>query len=144
MAKTLGWTLGSFLGATCAVMVACGQDAEKTEKPQVVAQAAPAKAPAISQAAQDEAKEIFVSRCAACHGVSGAGNGPQSNDLKPKPRNFQDPDWQASVADAYLERIIVEGGAAVGKSAVMPPNPDLADKQQVVAALRAYLRGLED
>ena len=140
MAKTLGW----IFGAVCVVALACGQEAEKAATPQVVAEAAPARSPAISQAAQDEAKEIFASRCAACHGVSGAGNGPKSGELQPKPRNFQDPEWQASVTDAYLERILVEGGAAVGKSAVMPPNPDLAGKQEVVAALRAYLRRLKD
>jgi hypothetical protein len=64
--------------------------------------------------------------------------------LQPRPRDFQDPQWQASVADAYVEKIIVEGGAAVGKSAVMPPNPDLAAKPEVVAALRSYLRSLKE
>ncbi len=140
MAKTLVW----IFGAACAGILACGQSADETAQPPVVAQAAPAKAPAISQSAQQEAKEIFASRCAACHGVSGAGNGPRSDEFRPKPRNFQDPDWQASVTDAYIERIIVEGGAAVGRSALMPPNPDLAGKQEVVAALRAYLRHLKD
>lgn len=139
MAKTLVW----IFGAACALALACGEGAEKTE------QAAPAKAPAaakpvISQAARDEAKEIFVARCALCHGVNGAANGPNSEGLKPQPRNFQDPEWQASVTDAHIEKIIVEGGAAVGKSAVMPPNPDLAGKPEVVAALRAYVRSLKE
>ena len=141
MARTLGWTLGWIFGAACALVLACGQESEKAP--------APAKAPAaatttISQASMDEAKEIFVARCALCHGVSGAANGPNSEGLKPQPRNFQDPEWQASVTDAHIEKIIVEGGAAVGKSAVMPPNPDLVGKPEVVAALRAHVRKLKE
>ncbi len=140
MEKRVGW----IVGATCVLALACGQEAEKAAPP------APAKAPATaaasgpSQADRDEAKDIFVARCALCHGVSGAANGLNSEGLKPQPRNFQDPEWQASVTDAYIEKIIVEGGAAVGKSAVMPPNPDLAGKPEVVAALRAYVRHLKD
>jgi mono/diheme cytochrome c family protein len=122
-------------------MLACGQDKDLTAKPQAVA--AP-KAPTISPASLDEAKQIFAARCIACHGVSGAGNGPQSNELNPRPRNFQDPEWQRSVTDSYLERIVVEGGVAVGKSAVMPPNPDLAGKPELVSALRSLLRSLKD
>lgn len=137
MARTLGW----IIGAACALILACGQEAEQAP--------APAKAPVaatslVSQASKDEAKEIFVARCALCHGVSGAANGPNSEELKPQPRNFQDPEWQASVTDAHIESIIVGGGTAVGKSAVMPPNPDLAGKPEVVSALRAYVRHLKD
>jgi hypothetical protein len=34
------------------------------------------------------------------------------------------------------------GGAAVGKSAAMPSNPDLMSKPAVVAALREYVRNV--
>jgi hypothetical protein len=60
----------------------------------------------------------------------------------PKPRNFQDPVWQKSVSDEYLAQIIQYGGAAVGRSAAMPPNPDLTSKPDVVAALSAHVRSL--
>jgi mono/diheme cytochrome c family protein len=134
-------TLGLIFGAACVLVLACGKESEKKPAP-----AAPPKAAAtseISQAAKEEGAGIFVARCALCHGVNGAANGPNSEGLKPQPRNFQDPDWQSSVTDAYIEKIIVEGGAAVGKSAVMPPNPDLVDKPEVVKALRAYVRRLK-
>ena len=138
-ARTIGW----ITGVICVAMLACGQGKEESTAPSTPA-ATPAAAakPGISQAAKDEANKIFLARCALCHGVNGAANGPKSEELKPLPRNFQDPDWQSSVTDAYIERIIVEGGAAVGKNAVMPPNPDLADKPEVVAALRAHVRRL--
>ena len=60
--------------------------------------------------------------------------------LNPKPRAFGDKAWQASVDDTYLAKIIVEGGAAVGKSALMPPNADLKDKPEVVKGLVAKVR----
>jgi len=95
----------------------------------------------VQQAAlKQEAKELFAAQCSNCHGVNGAGNGPGSKDLEPKPRNFQDPAWQTSVTNAYIEQIMVQGGAAVGKSAVMPAQPDLAGKPELVTALREYIR----
>jgi mono/diheme cytochrome c family protein len=114
--------------------------------PPAAAPAAPAPtptpaAPAVS-AAQREAEVVFSTRCATCHGPRGAGDGPGAVALEPKPRNFQDPAWQASVADDHLRRIIVGGGGAVGRSPLMPPNPDLVTKPEVVAALVAHVRGL--
>lgn len=45
--------------------------------------------------------------------------------LDPKPRNYADPDWQASVSDDEIKAIIVKGGAGVGKSKWMPAQPQL-------------------
>ncbi len=99
-------------------------------------------APAISPQAKQEAQEIFSSRCSVCHGAQGAGDGPGSAGLTPKPRNFQDKAWVSSVKDDYLVNIIKSGGGAVGKSPAMPPNPDLAEKTEVLNALAAHVRGL--
>lgn len=95
-----------------------------------------------SAAAQQEARDIFSTRCAACHGAEGAGDGPGSAALNPKPRNFKDRSWQSTVTDESLEKIILQGGMAVGKSVAMPPNPDLNEKKEVVAALRLHIRSL--
>jgi caa(3)-type oxidase subunit IV len=91
--------------------------------------------------AMAEAKTIFKTRCAACHGPNGLGDGPAAAALDPKPRNYTDPQWQQSVTDAVIEKVIVEGGPAVGKSPLMTPNPDLTDKPQVVKGLRRIVRG---
>jgi mono/diheme cytochrome c family protein len=88
-----------------------------------------------------EADVIFGQRCTPCHGATGAGDGAASASLNPRPRNFRDPEWQKSVPDEYIEKIVAYGGQAVGKSAAMPPNPDLAEKQAVIAALRDKVRG---
>ena len=99
-------------------------------------------APSISPAARQEAENIFSTRCATCHGPQGGGDGPGSAGLDPKPRNFHLAAWQGSVTDQHIATIIVGGGPSVGKSAAMPPNPDLAGKPEVVAGLVAHVRSL--
>lgn len=95
-----------------------------------------------SAADRGEATKIFQTRCTPCHGAQGHGDGPTSKGLTPQPRNLSDAAWQTKVDDAYLEKVIQYGGAAVGKSPAMPPNPDLADKPNVLKALRAHVRSL--
>jgi cytochrome c551/c552 len=90
--------------------------------------------------ARAEATSIFSGRCVPCHGTSGNGDGPASASLNPKPRRFADGAWQKSVTDEHLEKIIQYGGAAVGKSAAMPANPDLQSKPFVVKALVEQVR----
>jgi mono/diheme cytochrome c family protein len=107
-------------------------------------QAAPAAAPAAP--APDEgavAKEIFANRCTPCHGPKGMGDGPASAGLTPKPANFSNPEWQAKIPDDEIEKAVLYGGAAVGKSPAMPPNPDLDSKPGVIKALRAHIRSLK-
>lgn len=102
-----------------------------------------AKAAPSAASAAAEADEIFANRCVTCHGATGHGDGPGSASLEPKPRNFADPAWQSAVTDEHIEKIIVYGGAAVGRSPSMPSNPDLNDKPDVVKALRQHVRDLE-
>jgi mono/diheme cytochrome c family protein len=90
-----------------------------------------------------EAKELFASKCAMCHGADGTGNTPAAGMLDPKPRNYTDAAWQASVTDDELKKIIVKGGQAVGKSGNMPGNPDLETKPAVVDGLVKIIRGFK-
>ncbi len=94
----------------------------------------------ISAADRQEAHDIFQTRCAVCHGQFGRGDGAGAAALNPKPQNYADAAWQQKVTDAEIEKAIVFGGAAVGKSALMVPNPDLEAKPGVVAALREKVR----
>jgi mono/diheme cytochrome c family protein len=95
-----------------------------------------------SPAARAEAQQIFEERCAACHGTEGRGDGPGAAALKPRPINFHNANWQKSVSDEQLAKAIVQGGAAVGLSNQMAPNPDLDDEPEVVRALVAHVREL--
>jgi mono/diheme cytochrome c family protein len=100
-------------------------------------------APAGAGLAMFEAQRVFKNKCTVCHGQTGDGDGPGAAALNPKPRAFKDPSWQASVTDEHLKKIIVGGGPAVGKSPIMPPNPDLRDKDEVVAELVKLVRGFK-
>jgi mono/diheme cytochrome c family protein len=131
-----------------AAALACGEEggappaAPQPEAEPAVPTAAAPPAAAASADARREAEQIFATRCVTCHGPQGAGDGPASAGLTPPPRNFQDPAWQASVSDEHIEQIVQYGGAAVGRSAAMPANPDLMGKPEVVTALREYVRAL--
>lgn len=132
-------TLSTLSLAVVAGLFTVGCNAESSAEPAAAVEA-PAIA-AIDPAVEREAQEIFANRCTPCHGAMGAGDGPASAGLTPKPRNLRDKAWQQTIDDGYLEKIITYGGSAVGRSPMMPANPDLADKP-VVAALRAHVRSL--
>jgi len=87
-----------------------------------------------------EAKILFANVCSQCHGIDGKGNGPAAESLNPKPRNYTDPAWQASVTDDDIKKIIVNGGQAVGKSGMMPPNPNLKDRDDILNELVGIIR----
>jgi cytochrome c553 len=101
--------------------------------------AAPADKPAAT-GIPEESRVTFESKCAMCHGADGTGNGPASASLTPKPRNYTDAAWQASVTDDELRAIILFGGQSVGKSPMMPGNPQLKDKPEVIDGLVAIVR----
>lgn len=105
--------------------------------PAAAGEAAKKAAPA---ADLEQAKAYFAQTCSPCHGESGAGDGPGGANLNPKPRNFADAEWQKSVDDAYLSKIILSGGMAVGKSPIMPGNPGLKEKPEVLAGLVKLVR----
>jgi hypothetical protein len=83
---------------------------------------------------------MFNTLCATCHGQSGTGNGPGAASLNPKPRNYTDKAWQASVTDDQIAKTILMGGAAVGKSPIMPAQPQLREKPEVLAELVRIVR----
>jgi mono/diheme cytochrome c family protein len=111
-----------FLAAVSALLAACGGDG------------------AANPAAVAEAKKLWTEKCVTCHGDRGMGDGPDGALLDPKPRVFKDPKWQMQTKDERIAKVIVEGGASVGLSANMTPNPELADKPEVVAELVKKVR----
>lgn len=90
-----------------------------------------------------DAKSYYAMKCVVCHGATGAGDGPGGAALNPKPRNMTEAAWQDSVKDDEIRKAILEGGAAVGKSAAMPPNPDLKGKDQLLDDLVKHVRGMK-
>ncbi len=137
---------------------ACSGGADKTTatdhaaeaQPDMAAAAKPAEAnPAEAAAAKPaadhaaEAAALYTTRCVTCHGVAGKGDGPAGAALTPKARDFTDAKWQADTKDQMIKDSIVKGGPAVQKSPLMPPNPDLAGKPEVVEELVKMIRGFK-
>jgi cytochrome c5 len=120
---------------------ALAEDAPAAGQPQGAAGAAQQQADPAS-AAKQEADTVWQNRCTLCHGAMGKGDGAAAAALTPKPRDFSSPVWQASVTDEHIEKIIAEGGQAVNLSMLMPANPDLVSKPDVIKALRAHVRSL--
>jgi mono/diheme cytochrome c family protein len=88
-----------------------------------------------------KAKAMFGSVCATCHGIDGTGSGPAAVNLNPRPRNYTDAKWQSTVTDDQIKNTILLGGAGVGKSPMMPAQPQLKDDPDTLAGLVKIIRG---
>lgn len=125
-------------------IAACSKETDKKNRAPAAPSAPVAKAEYSGPTPVDKlrAKKLFDERCVTCHGASGHGDGPGAAALNPKPRNYTDVEWQKAITDEQLAAVIVKGGAATGKSLVMPGNPDLAvpEKRGVVDALVLMIR----
>ena len=117
------------------VGVACSSEAAKPKAATVSLDPQPGDSDAMKTA-----KERMKLVCSTCHGLTGHGDGAAAAAFHVKPRSYSDKAWQASVTDAQIAKVSVEGGAAVGKSPLMTANPDLADKKDVVDALVKIIR----
>jgi len=125
-----------------AVALGCTPKEEAAPEQEVAPPAAAEVAEVAVADPKAEAVEIYENRCTVCHGKLGKGDGEGSAALDPKPRDFTLAEWQESVTDEHIQKIIVYGGIAVGKSATMPANPDLDAKPEVVKEIVVYVRNL--
>lgn len=84
-------------------------------------------------------KAIYDTNCASCHGITGAGDGPASAALNPKPANLADTHMMADMGDDFLFWRISEGGMMEPFNSVMPAWKDILSEEerwQVIAYLR--------
>ena len=123
-----------------ALCAACGKN-EKPPPPSTVSVGQESGPPKKKQPPSAAARAYFAQTCSLCHGTDGSGNGPMAAQLNPKPRNYTDPAWQASVTDEDIKKIIVQGGQGVGKSNLMPPNPELQNQPGMLDGLVQIIRG---
>jgi len=87
-------------------------------------------------------KEVYVRYCAGCHGETGAGDGFNSFNLDPHPRDLSDPVFQKAKSNADLADAIRRGGAGVGLTALMPPWGHTLDARQIDAVV-VYVRSMK-
>jgi mono/diheme cytochrome c family protein len=86
-------------------------------------------------------RATYVHYCEACHGSAGAGDGQNSYNLDPHPRDLAAPSFQKSKTDAELADAVRRGGAGVGLSPLMPPWGKTLSAEEVTD-LVAYIRRL--
>ena len=92
-------------------------------------------------AAPPDGALLYRAYCTPCHGMTGNGQGLNVPDMSVQPRDHTDASEMGARTDEDLARAIVNGGRAVGKSALMPPWGAILDDAEV-AALVAHLRQL--
>lgn len=97
----------------------------------------------MSQEAMDyrNANQHFKTFCATCHGLTGKGDGLAGLALDPRPRDWTDSEWQDSVTDEEILKVIRDGGLAVDLSEGMAPNPEYRDNPGVLQQLVKKVRG---
>ncbi len=83
-----------------------------------------------------EGEGLYTRSCAACHGVSGAGDGTLARSLTKLPPEIGTVAWQVERSDEQLGAVIRDG--IVGTA--MPPSRELTEAQ--VASVVAYVRTL--
>jgi mono/diheme cytochrome c family protein len=89
---------------------------------------------------QAQGKRVFYAYCVWCHADSTPAGPSNRSNLMPTPSLMNDGATLNGLGDEYLQNIISLGGAAVGKSPMMPPwdrtlSPD--QLQSVIAFARA-------
>ena len=133
------------------VIAACGKNTEppppSSGSPNAQPESGPSHRRSTTTASADgineKAKQMFATVCATCHGSNGQGDGPAAKALDPKPRNYTDAAWQASITDDQIKTTILKGGAGVGKSPMMPGNPQLEQEPEVLDGLVKIIRGFK-
>ena len=95
---------------------------------------------ATAQGNVDAGQQLYQQRCAPCHGPDGKASTPTAQALNPKPRDHTDGVYMNQLSDEQLFKVVKQGGTAVGKSPIMPPQADLSDKQ--VQDIIVFVRSL--
>ncbi|MBI3076936.1 MAG: cytochrome c [Deltaproteobacteria bacterium] len=96
---------------------------------------------ALAQGNPAKGKDLYAKHCAGCHGPAGKGDGPAAAALTPKPNDLTDKAYMVKLKDQYLFDLIQKGGAAVGKSPLIPPFGSKL-KEGEIRDVIAYLRSL--
>ena len=86
-------------------------------------------------------KDLYTKHCGGCHGPGGKGDGPAAAAINPKPSDLTDKAYMAGLKDQYLFDLIQKGGAAVGKSPLIPPFGSKL-KEREIRDVIAYVRSL--
>lgn len=79
-----------------------------------------------SDDARARGREIFVHKCALCHGVRADGQGVRRQGLSQPPANFQSDEWRAQTSPREVFRVLSEGMRGTS----MPGWPTLSNEEK--------------
>lgn len=102
---------------------------------------APSEEATIPPPPNGPAETIYRMLCSTCHGLAGNGRGINSSFLFISPRDHTSFEEMSRLSDEAIATAIERGGAAVGKSALMPAWGSILEKEEI-DLLVAYLRRL--
>lgn len=83
-----------------------------------------------------EGEQLYAQECAECHGITGAGDGPEAANLSKSPGDLTDARSMVTISDAALHTLIAEGNPEL-----MPAFADTLTPAQL-DAVTAYTRTL--
>lgn len=93
-------------------------------------------------------KKTYEMLCFTCHGMTGKGDGPAGQAIRPPPRDFSAGEFKFDAnndgnagTDADLALVIKNGAGAYGGNVMMAPWGHLSDGE--VQNLIAYIRSLK-
>jgi high-affinity iron transporter len=89
-----------------------------------------------SREAHEKGRELFMRNCAICHGNNGAGDGPRSEGMIPRPRDLTSPPWSDRASAPRIYHAIHDGVAGTA----MPSWKTLDNDQ--IWNLVAYVHSL--
>ncbi len=88
-----------------------------------------------------QGRPLFLHYCAACHGVSGDGDGYNAEQLEKEPAELSNKKFIAKKKDSQIYRVIKFGGEGVKKSHLMPVFGHTLSEEEIWS-LVAYVRHL--
>lgn len=84
---------------------------------------------------QPTGEEIYGRYCVACHGASGAGDGPAAAALTPRPSDLTDPERMSGFSDEELIAIIADGRNTMPGFSTQLSSEDISALLEFVRAL---------
>jgi mono/diheme cytochrome c family protein len=82
---------------------------------------------------------LFQTHCTRCHGREGQGDGADAASLSIRPRDLTD-GYVRKLSRKHLDRVIRDGGAAVGLSKDMPGFGDTLSEHDIASLIAFTLR----
>ena len=90
---------------------------------------------------QAQGKRIFYQQCVWCHADATPAGPSNRSNLTPVPPLLNDGATLNAESDEYMQNIVTLGGAAMGKSAMMPPYGRMLSAEEIRSVI-AFTRAI--